>query len=123
MPLLRNTLTCVSSLLFCQPRNIDKRILIDTTMDSGLKHRRKDARSAGDIHYYTGRKCAKGHLSPRYVSTGECCECRSLYDKTRYDGIASTNRWRRWALNNWDKVLQYSAKSYRKRNPKSKWYR
>ena len=92
-------------------------------MDSPLKHRRKDARSAGEKHYYTGRKCAKGHISPRYTSTGECTECRSIYDKSRYDGTASTNRWRRWALNNWDKVLGYSAKSYRKKNPKSKWYR
>jgi hypothetical protein len=37
---------------------------------------RNQAVAAGEKFYYTGFKCQRGHLSPRYVSGGVCVACR-----------------------------------------------
>lgn len=36
---------------------------------------RRQALLDGDVHYYTGVPCNRGHLGPRYSSTGNCIEC------------------------------------------------
>lgn len=36
---------------------------------------RKDAASAGSMHYLTGKPCIRGHLSPRLTSTRQCIDC------------------------------------------------
>jgi len=33
------------------------------------------ARELGEKMYFTGKRCAKGHLSARYASSGNCSEC------------------------------------------------
>lgn len=33
------------------------------------------ARELGQTLYFTGKRCSKGHLSPRYASSGNCVEC------------------------------------------------
>lgn len=33
------------------------------------------ARDLGETYYFTGKRCTKGHLSPRYASSGNCVEC------------------------------------------------
>ena len=33
------------------------------------------ARQLGELLYFTGKRCSKGHLSPRYASSSNCCEC------------------------------------------------
>jgi hypothetical protein len=33
------------------------------------------ARELGETLYFTGKKCVKGHLSPRYASSGNCSQC------------------------------------------------
>ncbi len=33
------------------------------------------ARELGEILYFTGKRCTKEHLSPRYASSGNCSEC------------------------------------------------
>lgn len=33
------------------------------------------ARDLGETYYFTGKRCSKGHLSPRYASSGNCVEC------------------------------------------------
>ena len=33
------------------------------------------AREFGQTLYFTGKRCLKGHLSPRYASSGNCVEC------------------------------------------------
>lgn len=35
----------------------------------------KRARENGNTYYFTGKRCSKGHLSPRYASSGNCVEC------------------------------------------------
>jgi hypothetical protein len=41
------------------------------------------ARSINSILYFTGKPCPKGHISPRYVSTGACVTCNSDNRKKR----------------------------------------
>lgn len=36
---------------------------------------RQDATALDRAHYYTGRKCRRGHYSPRYTLNGRCAEC------------------------------------------------
>lgn len=36
---------------------------------------RQTAKSLNMIHYNTGRPCINGHMSDRYVSTGNCVKC------------------------------------------------
>lgn len=38
---------------------------------------RKQAATAGEKKYYTGRPCINGHDGPRYTATGICCKCNS----------------------------------------------
>lgn len=33
------------------------------------------ARDLGELLYFTGKRCTKGHLSTRYASSGNCVEC------------------------------------------------
>lgn len=33
------------------------------------------ARHLGVMHYFTGKKCSRGHISPRYASSGNCAQC------------------------------------------------
>ena len=33
------------------------------------------ARELGEILYFTGKRCTKGHLSPRYASSANCAQC------------------------------------------------
>lgn len=41
----------------------------------GLLRDRKEAKAAGHKSYFGGISCLKGHLSPRRVFDGKCCEC------------------------------------------------
>ena len=49
--------------------------------------KKTDAKAGGVTKYFTGRECAHGHLSQRYVSNGSCVACVS-------DG------WERFAFDN-----------------------
>ena len=33
------------------------------------------ARQLGVMHYFTGMPCKRGHISPRYASSGNCAQC------------------------------------------------
>ncbi len=49
-----------------------------------LKEKRSDAKSAGDLHYFTGRPCKNGHIEKRLTSTGGCLACyREMQAKRR----------------------------------------
>lgn len=53
---------------------------------------REDAKERGLKHYFTGVKCNRGHVSRRYVSTGQCLAC--VFDHTA-----------RWRHENPEKVV------------------
>lgn len=42
---------------------------------------RKAAFDANKRFYETGIPCARGHLSKRYVSTGQCVDCQKRFSK------------------------------------------
>lgn len=44
---------------------------------SGMPNSKIGAQSLGKKFYFTGKRCANGHISPRYTSSGNCCECIS----------------------------------------------
>lgn len=44
---------------------------------------RLEAKAAGENKYMSGNPCKHGHLSPRYVNTGRCCECFSILQKKK----------------------------------------
>jgi len=54
----------------------DKEIRNRVSRYGGVMTRRQ-AREAGRMKYYTGKVCANGHVSQRYVSSGICCDCNS----------------------------------------------
>lgn len=39
---------------------------------------RDDARKAGKKHFFSGLTCGRGHISKRFVSTNQCCECMRI---------------------------------------------
>lgn len=49
-----------------------------------------EAKEAGDMFYFTGKPCKRGHIAPRYTKTHACIECgKEVYipkdnDKYRY---------------------------------------
>jgi len=42
---------------------------------------RANAAKAGRTKYWTGKLCARGHLSRRYTSSGICCKCNTENSK------------------------------------------
>lgn len=40
--------------------------------------RKKEAKEAGHTHYFTGKPCKYGHISPRYISSGQCVSCQQM---------------------------------------------
>jgi hypothetical protein len=40
---------------------------------------RVEASNAGHRKFFTGRPCSRGHVAPRYVTTGNCIECAKGY--------------------------------------------
>lgn len=43
---------------------------------------RKEAKSKNLIRYFTGKECKYGHISERMVTSGRCCECDKILQKT-----------------------------------------
>ena len=61
---------------------------------------KKQAREQGLKHYFTGKPCKHGHVSKRYVSTGQCFCCVSEHDKQWREANpeksrAKSNKWKR----------------------------
>ena len=40
-----------------------------------IRMTRAVAKATGQVRYYTGTRCQKGHDSERYTSNGTCCAC------------------------------------------------
>ena len=68
----------------------------------------KEAKAAGVKHYFTGKECLRGHLSPRFVSTRKCMACSNVYCRNQYTKNPEYNRRR---ARDWYKANQeYSLK-------------
>ena len=56
------------------------------TTEQRNNHRDKPrnmARLAGERTYISGKTCKNGHVGPRFVSTGDCIECRAEWNARR----------------------------------------
>lgn len=57
---------------------------------------RKQAQEQGLKHYFNGKPCKRGHLSPRYLSTGGCTRCTieraAKYAEANPDKVAASKR-------------------------------
>lgn len=42
---------------------------------------RKEAKASGLIRYYTGQPCKYGHVTERFVKTGQCLECTRITNR------------------------------------------
>jgi hypothetical protein len=66
---------------------------------------RNQAVQSGDVHYFTGKPCHKGHVAYRFTKTGHCNDCtternrsdkkveyRKEYKRKNYEAILDKNR-------------------------------
>lgn len=73
-----------------------------------------EAKELGLKHYMTGKPCARGHISKRYVSTGQCHKCqyenRIKWKTENPDKEAESrlNSVRLWLSNNKDRKRELS---------------
>lgn len=88
------------------------------------------AKSAGLTHFSTGMPCKHGHLSDRFVTSGNCIECVRQYRLSCDRSVLSArvNRWRaenrdrsnsgarEWYANNRDKACG-STRKWQRKNP------
>jgi hypothetical protein len=66
----------------------------------------REAEKRGLTHYFTGKPCCHGHLSPRYVSTWRCVQC-------------TINRVLSWQASNPEKK-RAKQRRYQDRKPKDR---
>ena len=45
---------------------------------------RQDADAAGHSHYFTGKPCNHGHISPKRIINNRCLKCENIAYKARY---------------------------------------
>lgn len=63
---------------------------------NGLSASRDEAIEQGEVFYFTGLQCRKGHLAKRYTTSGRCIECARATFREKADRIKE-NRKRRLA--------------------------
>lgn len=72
-----------SGLLFLFTDKTDSNIYLRAQEAPWKVKTRKEAIDAGEIKYWTGRPCSKGHVAQRYVKGGACIDCIADYQKKR----------------------------------------
>lgn len=85
---------------------------------------RKEAKSLGLTHYFTGKPCIRGHISKRWTCNGKCIGChyednplRNTPKPTDEEKKAKAKaRARRWYLKNKQKTID-RAKEWKAKNP------
>ena len=60
---------------------------------------RELARAAGHRSYFPGETCRKGHVAPRMVLVGTCCECMRIDDEKRAAKAAQERKLKRALAN------------------------
>lgn len=87
--------------------------------DMALPSRRKDAKRAGGLFYFTGKACTHGHIAPRHTKSGTCVPCRAAFNvafRDRNPGYTVG-----WNKRNPDKLRAIVARTNAK--PETKAYR
>ena len=75
---------------------------------------RKEALSLGSTHYYTGKRCIHGHLSPRFTSSRACKQCinERNVERTRH------GYWKQYGDETYRENKRQYAKSHYRKNKK-----
>lgn len=63
---------------------------VSADSNSTLSSTRAEAIAIGESRYFTNRPCHKGHISPRYVSNKQCCNCNASRSKQREIKLCET---------------------------------
>jgi 5-methylcytosine-specific restriction endonuclease McrA len=79
---------------------------------------RAQAREAGWLHYFTGKPCPAGHVSPRQVSNGACTSCAKAGASKRYAEKRSDPNFKR--KNAERSLANYNGKMSAHRSEKAK---
>lgn len=89
-------------------------MVVENVDATGLPVTRRAAKALGQLHYFTGKPCKRGHRVRRLTSDGACVEC----------ALAKTRRWQaankdkvlaatvRWQANNPDRVRRVQKLRY-----------
>lgn len=75
---------------------------------------RTQALADGDVYYFTGKPCARGHVNIRFSSSGACIDCAMIHKENLKASDPDYDR--RLYLRNRDKALT-RAKKYKKDHP------
>lgn len=89
-----------------------------------MKRSRKDAISAGDVRYFTGLKCKRGHIAERFAKSAKCLSChyednppKGFYGKSEdHKKKLAKDRSDRWYKENKDLVKERASR-WKKENP------
>lgn len=88
------------------------------------------ARDAGEMHYFTGQPCKRGHVAKRFLNGGHCMECNreiNVVMRERPGARESASEYRKkWAAANPERRLANSrrwgaANPVRKHEGREKW--
>jgi hypothetical protein len=74
-----------------------KRLELDI---QALPATRRQAIDAGSRHFFTGKPCKRGHLSPRLTSSLDCCECHRARVLSSYNADPEPQKTRSMARYN-----------------------
>lgn len=79
---------------------------------------RAAAKAKGQVMYFTGRPCSKGHVANRFTANGSCQECSLVYQKeSRLNNLkVRKEKGKASYANNRQKRVDF-AKAYRAQNP------
>lgn len=61
-----------------------------------LPSSRAEARELGSMFYFTGRKCWRGHIAPRYTVDCHCLDCNDIYFAQEHVKEQMREQVRRW---------------------------
>jgi 5-methylcytosine-specific restriction endonuclease McrA len=78
---------------------------------------RKDAQATGLKRYFTGKPCAHGHITERYI-WGQCIECERLRDASPERRVLHRQTDIAWRKNNPDRVSEKNRAQYLKNREK-----
>lgn len=75
---------------------------------------RAEARVTGDVRYFLGRACSKGHLADRFTSTSSCVVCQKNATKAWMDANPEKVRaaYERWLIANGEKYRAHKSDYY-----------
>jgi len=76
---------------------------------------RSDAQMKGEMHYFTGRPCLRGHRTKRRTRNGSCTECERENDRKRVRP-AGYGKKQYWA--NYERARKYRRGSYARHRKK-----